>query len=132
MRDGTPALRAGKDGYCVCFDRKNRKCAIYSVRPGDCRLFPFDFYQDARGRFRWLMWDCPLSRRLTETDIRKSLTRLERRYAGFIEETWAYGLDDYPNATAPAHRPKTRILRPLRLLGGHPPPRRAAPGLCRP
>lgn len=127
----TPVLRAAEDGYCVCFDRKRRSCGIYPLRPGDCRLFPFDFFRDADRRFRWLMWDCPLSRRLTETDIRTSLLRLEREQAGYIRETWAYGLEDYPEAPGNGLRPKTRLLRPLRLLPRFPPlPGCVPPGFC--
>lgn len=125
-------LRSGNDSYCVCFDRENRGCTIYPVRPGDCRLFPFDFYQDRRGWFRWLLWDCPLSRRLSETDIRTTLIELERRYASFIQETLAYGLDDYPTTAEGGDRPKTRILRPLRLFAGHRPFSCTPPEICRP
>ncbi len=67
------------------------------------------------------MWDCPLSRRLTETDIRTGLLRLEREQAGYIRETWAYGLEDYPDVRKTVGGPKIRLLRPLRLLPWVPP-----------
>jgi len=120
-RGETPVLRTADDEYCVCFDRTRRSCGIYSLRPGDCRLFPFDFFRDGNRRFRWLMWDCPLSRRLTETDIRTGLLRLEREQAGYIRETWAYGLEDYPDVRKTVGGPKIRLLRPLRLLPWVPP-----------
>ncbi|MFP4309245.1 MAG: YkgJ family cysteine cluster protein [Desulfococcaceae bacterium] len=112
----TPTLRADDDGYCVFFDRSRRNCGIYPIRPGDCRLFPFDFFRDGDRRMRWLMWDCPLSRLFSETDIRERLLDLERRHAGYIRETWAYGLEDYRNESSRGKRPRFRPLRPLRLF----------------
>lgn len=126
-RDGTPVLRTNADGYCVCFDREARTCGIYPVRPGDCRLFPFDFFREPGGGFRWLMWDCPLSRLLGESDIRKALLRLEREFIGYIRETRDYGLDDY-RTPARGPRPAFRLLRPLRIVFPDPASRRRTAG----
>jgi len=33
--------------YCLFFDEKNRRCAIYDVRPAQCRTFPFwEYFRD--------------------------------------------------------------------------------------
>ncbi|MFP4032460.1 MAG: hypothetical protein ACLFTV_12930, partial [Desulfococcaceae bacterium] len=50
------------------------------------------------------------------TDIRERLLDLERRHAGYIRETWAYGLEDYRNESSRGKRPRFRPLRPLRLF----------------
>lgn len=28
------------DGYCIFYDRKNRKCSVYSARPAGCKVYP--------------------------------------------------------------------------------------------
>jgi Fe-S-cluster containining protein len=33
--------------YCLFFDEKKRQCAIYDVRPAQCRTFPFwEYFRD--------------------------------------------------------------------------------------
>jgi Fe-S-cluster containining protein len=34
----------GSDGWCIHFDRLNRKCTIYDQRPRFCRVEPDTFY----------------------------------------------------------------------------------------
>ncbi len=34
------ALLKNRDGYCVFYDRKNRKCSEYANRPSGCRVYP--------------------------------------------------------------------------------------------
>ena len=114
-RNGTPVLRENADGYCVHFDGNARKCGIHPLRPDDCRMFPFDFFRDPGGRFRWLLWDCPLSRLFDETDIRMSPARLEREFGDSIRETLDYGLEDYSEPVF-GTRPRTRMLRPLEII----------------
>jgi len=29
-----------RDGYCVFYDLKNRKCSVYGDRPAGCRVYP--------------------------------------------------------------------------------------------
>ena len=29
-----------RDGYCVFYDRKNRRCSVYVDRPSGCRVYP--------------------------------------------------------------------------------------------
>ena len=38
-REGYAQLR-NKDGYCVFYDPKNKRCNIYSDRPAGCRVYP--------------------------------------------------------------------------------------------
>jgi Fe-S-cluster containining protein len=39
-------LMKSKDGKCIFYDDKNKKCLIYSIRPNFCRTFPFTFIID--------------------------------------------------------------------------------------
>lgn len=41
MRWGEPSFRERANGDCVFFDPELRQCAIYPVRPAQCRSFPF-------------------------------------------------------------------------------------------
>ena len=34
------AVLKNRDGYCVFYDLKNRKCSIYEDRPAGCRVYP--------------------------------------------------------------------------------------------
>lgn len=47
--DGRPALREAADGRCLCFDGG---CAIYAVRPRQCRTFPF-WFDNLRSEENW-------------------------------------------------------------------------------
>ncbi len=47
------------DGYysCLFFDREERKCSIYSVRPKQCRTYPFwSIYKEDSEQ---LFYECP-------------------------------------------------------------------------
>ncbi len=39
--NGYVAIKKNDDGYCIFFDKNNKKCIIYRVRPDVCRLYPF-------------------------------------------------------------------------------------------
>ena len=34
------AMLKNRDGYCVFYDLKNRKCSVYEDRPKGCRVYP--------------------------------------------------------------------------------------------
>jgi Fe-S-cluster containining protein len=34
------AVLKNRDGYCVFYDLKNRKCSVYEDRPKGCRVYP--------------------------------------------------------------------------------------------
>jgi len=34
------AVLKNRDGYCVFYDLKNRKCSVYGDRPAGCRVYP--------------------------------------------------------------------------------------------
>ncbi len=34
------AVLKNRDGYCVFYDLKNRKCSVYADRPAGCRVYP--------------------------------------------------------------------------------------------
>lgn len=38
-KNGYATLK-NRDGYCVFYDRKNRKCSEYASRPSGCRVYP--------------------------------------------------------------------------------------------
>jgi uncharacterized protein len=40
------ALRKNEEGCCIFYDKKKKKCRIYSIRPCFCRTFPFSFSQN--------------------------------------------------------------------------------------
>jgi Fe-S-cluster containining protein len=54
----------GEGCRCPNFDPATQHCAIYSVRPLDCRLYPFALYWDAAGKEVLLGMDtkCPFIR----------------------------------------------------------------------
>jgi len=40
-------VKANQNYACVFFDKEKNKCAIYPVRPDQCKTFPFwDYYKD--------------------------------------------------------------------------------------
>lgn len=34
------AVLKNREGYCVFYDRKNRLCSVYAIRPAGCRVYP--------------------------------------------------------------------------------------------
>lgn len=49
--------RTGEELVCVFFDEQTARCAIYAVRPAQCRLFPFwDQFKTCREE---VMRECP-------------------------------------------------------------------------
>ncbi len=110
-----PYLRQTGEGYCIFYDRRNKLCRIYDVRPVDCRIFPVDFMVTDHGEAWWILWNCPLSRRMDDQYTEDMLRRYEREYASQIRETWAYGNDVYADMGAGGRNDRFRRLRPVRL-----------------
>lgn len=52
-------MRAEKDG---CYFYREGRCAIYHVRPLDCRLFPLDIIEKCENKFVWIAYTqfCPI------------------------------------------------------------------------
>ena len=52
-------MRTGSQSGCYFY--RDGKCAIYHVRPLDCRLFPFDIIEKSDGRLVWIVYTrlCP-------------------------------------------------------------------------
>jgi Fe-S-cluster containining protein len=51
-------IRTRTDGSCVFLD-DSFKCSIYSHRPFECRIFPFDI-KEINGKLHWIVWQvCP-------------------------------------------------------------------------
>lgn len=54
---GVDKIGTNPDDTCVFLD--GGQCSIYSKRPFECRIFPFDV-QKINGRLTWVLWDvCP-------------------------------------------------------------------------
>ncbi len=45
-KQGYVQLR-NRDGYCVFYDRVNRRCSVYAERPSGCRVYPVILDEDA-------------------------------------------------------------------------------------
>ena len=50
------------EGLSGCYFHKGGRCEIYSVRPLDCRFFPFDIIEDEEDNLRWIIYTdlCPV------------------------------------------------------------------------
>jgi uncharacterized protein len=57
-----------RDGYCVFYDLKNRKCIIYSDRPAGCRVYPVILDED-----KGIVLDDICDSRNTISEIEKKL-----------------------------------------------------------
>jgi uncharacterized protein len=40
------AVLKNREGYCVFYDIKNRKCSVYADRPSGCRVYPVILDED--------------------------------------------------------------------------------------
>ena len=51
-----------QNGIGGCYFYKGGRCEIYSVRPLDCRFFPFDIIEDDEDNLRWIIYRdlCPV------------------------------------------------------------------------
>lgn len=56
-----PYQTLNHNGESGCYFHNSRRCEIYSVRPLDCRFFPFDIIEDDSGNLRWIIYTglCP-------------------------------------------------------------------------
>lgn len=77
-----------KDFPCSFFN-ENGLCDIHSIRPTDCRLFPFDILK-INGEFFWVIWeiDCSI---VEYNDFDLCLKRLEEEIIPYFKEY----LDEY-------------------------------------
>ncbi|MFP4346934.1 MAG: YkgJ family cysteine cluster protein [Desulfococcaceae bacterium] len=113
-------LKCRTDGYCTFFDPEQKTCAVYPVRPPDCRIFPFDYFAVDAEHGQWVIWDCPFSRRMDEDQIPAALDRFETdpRYLRHILSSWTFGNEAYTPASPPyKHAPGFRRLRSFRIIG---------------
>jgi len=112
-------LKCREDGYCTLFDPDRKTCAVYPVRPPDCRIFPFDYYAVDAEHGQWVIWDCPFSRRIDKDQIPAALDRFETdpRYLRHILGSWTFGNEAYTTAPPPSgNAPGFRRLRPFRII----------------
>jgi len=111
--DGASALRVHEDGYCIFISDDRRSCTIYPHRPFDCRIFPVDWYLDARGQPWWVLWECPLSALLTPASIEQLLCELEEKEQAYLHEMLLYGNDSV--STQLKNEEGMHFIRPIRL-----------------
>ena len=69
---------------------KNNLCGVHTLRPFDCRLFPFDLIKEG-GKFYWVIWElnCPIiknERHQFEEYLLEHETKLIPRFKNFLEE----------------------------------------------
>jgi Fe-S-cluster containining protein len=71
-------LKQKKDGRCIFFDDKKKKCKVYDKRPVECKLYPFllDFKKNSAG----IILDKRFCKNL------KSLKYDEKKIMAFIHE----------------------------------------------
>lgn len=70
-RDGISVFyaRQNKNGHCMFYNEKTKKCNIYENRPTDCRLFPLDIIKE-NNHYYWIKYDiCKLSNNISKEMI---------------------------------------------------------------
>ena len=84
-------------GHSGCYFYENGRCAIYPVRPLDCRLFPFDIIEDQEGELRWIVYTdlCPL-----DFNYRPAYDHLRKFFSLPEEAAWAYSEGHAPGMEA--------------------------------
>ena len=87
-----------KTGGCIF--HKNGRCEIYSVRPLDCRMFPFDIIEDADEELRWIVYPdlCPVN-----FDYRPAYENLKNFFDLPEDLAWAYSEADAPGMESNAY-----------------------------
>lgn len=65
--------------HCYFYDSDENKCKIYSIRPTDCRLFPFDIQLDTNTNEYWIGYYSDLcERRLPDVETMKQYAHILR------------------------------------------------------
>jgi len=68
-----------REGYCVFYDKKRRRCRVYKYRPLGCRIYPIIFSED-----EGIIVDdlCPMKDTVSKSEVKKKgmlLVRLLRK-----------------------------------------------------
>ena len=95
-KDG-PYQTLKHNGNSGCHFHKNGRCEIYSVRPLDCRFFPFDIIEDDDCNLRWIVYTelCPVN-----FDYRESFEKLKDFFVLPRELALAYSRGRTPGMEA--------------------------------
>lgn len=112
--EGFPVL-ALHNGNCVFLNTETHECEIYTDRPTDCRLFPFDFYTVGDRELFWVIWDCAYSRAMSDEQIAEDLRRIEQEHSVYIRRIWSYGDSDYVSEQQLRRERPFRVLRTVEL-----------------
>ena len=82
---GVKKIIQNKDGSCMFL--KNGVCSVHSIRPFECRIFPFDI-EIIKGELRWIRWGfCPVQDLLNST---KSIQYFENELLLSYGEEYLY------------------------------------------
>ena len=76
--EGFARLR-NKNGYCVFYDAKTRKCRVYNAKPLGCRVYPVMLSEDEKIVADWL---CPKK----DTVSKHELTRKGKILAKLLHQ----------------------------------------------
>jgi len=49
-------IRSLRSNGNQCIFYKEHRCSIYAFRPFDCRIFPFDIFENSDGSFYWILY----------------------------------------------------------------------------
>lgn len=106
-----------RQGYCMFYDTASKRCSIYSVRPADCRFFPYDVLLK-EGKYSWIKWniDEPGAKCLIyeNLDDEKALRKLEDEVVpGFMKNIEEYAL--YTDRMIAKEKNDYKILREIRF-----------------
>jgi Fe-S-cluster containining protein len=72
--NGVASLR-NVDGYCVFYNRADKKCQIYEKRPMGCRLYPVVYLENEGAIVDEL---CPMGHTISEQELRTKGKILEK------------------------------------------------------
>ncbi|MEM2121635.1 MAG: YkgJ family cysteine cluster protein [Candidatus Woesearchaeota archaeon] len=98
----------------TCVFLKNNRCKIYSNRPFNCRIFPFDI-KKINGKFFWILWDfCYGPKNFDSKEINKLLLNFDK-YLYKIDEKELELYSDYTNESKFFKNLKFKIIRELNL-----------------
>ena len=72
-----------REGYCVFYDKKRRRCRVYKYRPLGCRIYPIIFSED-----EGIIVDdlCPMKDTVSKSEMRRKGKMLVRLLEKLDEE----------------------------------------------
>ena len=97
----------------ACMFLKNGVCSVYSQRPLECRIFPFDI-ELTGNKFMWILWEiCPVH---TLLSIDKSIPYFENELLTQYPEEYLYKYVDHHKTTSPGSKYENCTYRVLKQV----------------